>query len=313
MFRRNKNKNNKDENNHNGENNHHRGNSCSNSNNNINRGGGHGYGGGSSWNKNSIKNHKITKRSRPKTAIYGSQAVGTEAAAQHHLEWNTTTFLYPDNGFINRIEYSLLYNMIHTNEIFPPEVIKEHISKEDFSTYLYARPLKGTVTKTLPVSYAQLTAILALAGDTWTPKSEIPDILCKAILKVVVEYAESNNLDRKDEIDELLQPLLFYSQQKDTEEAWAFVIPLYIGWTASLLTGNVVPLMVAYGVANVATGIKASQNVNSQKNIHTMKKVTQRASDVEHTSLLNEIETSENDDIGYLCGSEEEVGEWVNS
>ena len=212
-------------------------------------------------NKENSEPHKITKRSRPKTAIYGSQAVGTEAAAAHHLEWNSITFCYPTNGFLNRIEYSLLYQMINTPSIFPPNIIEDYISKEDFQQYLYARPLKGTFTKRLPIHYGQLTSILALAGDIWTPKSKIPTILSKTILKVIIEYVESEEgisegLNRNDEINELLQPLLNYSQHKHTQEAWAFVIPMYIGWTATIITGgNPVPLMVAYGVANISNSM----------------------------------------------------------
>lgn len=154
--------------------------------------------------------------------------VGTEAVANAQEETNKNTFHYPSSGFISRIEHTLLYTMIREPTIFPTATVRQAIQEENYLIYMYVRPKRGSITSEYEVSYAQLTAILALAAEEWPHDSEVPPILCQKISQYVIKYAKEHGLDRKSEIDDLLQPLYKYAVQREAKQSkkmLAWIIP----------------------------------------------------------------------------------------
>merc|ERR1740124_368933 len=97
--------------------------------------------------------------------------------------------------------------MLATPDTYPQTVINAMVEEEDFTEYIHT--INGDV------SYAQLSALLAfsaeineLNADSFSKreqeKTDTEDVsvskkLCKKILRVVVQYAEKNNLDRGNE------------------------------------------------------------------------------------------------------------------
>jgi hypothetical protein len=234
----------------------------------------------------------------------GDGAIGTEAAAQQCIDWNAREFGYPSNGFFTRIEHGLLYAMLRSPDIFPGPTVVQTIQEEDvvdFSVYLYARPERGSVGGAEPkVSYAQLSATLALAGEVWEPSSQVPQILHKHILKCVLKYAERQGLDRREETQELLRPLLKRAQQAEKHASLAIIVPLYVGWTASIITVSPIPLAVAYAAVNVGALRISDDRFNERQNLHTMHSASERASNMEQAGLLEESE-----DLDEGCEEEE--------
>lgn len=224
---------------------------------------------------------------RPKATL-GCGPIGTEAMAAENVERNAKIFQYPPQGFLTRIEHSLLYSMILEPSIFPPDAVKEMIAEEDLEQYLYARPPPKTSLKELPVSYAQLTALLVLAGEEWTAESRIPQILCDAIVKTVIGYAESHGLDRKVETQELMTLLLEYSRKRGDKVTLSTIVPIYIGGFASVATGTPIPFWITY-VASFAVNRKSiKKEARSDANHMYIQEAVGRASVVEHASLLTE-------------------------
>ena len=124
--------------------------------------------------KNQRKQHHGATSTKPTVAPV---VVGTEKLAQKELLKNSQLYHYPTNGFINKIEYTLLYNMLYYPDIYPIHVIHPMILEEDYTQYIYIHERPGTSTTTTteeavpPGSYAQLTALLALAAEKWPPSS----------------------------------------------------------------------------------------------------------------------------------------------
>ena len=230
---------------------------------------------------------------------------GTESKALEQLERNRTAFRYPKDGFAEKIECSLLYAMLASPETYPKEVVQAMVDEEDFLPYIY--------TTNGDVSYAQLSAILAYSAETnpadnnnttssTTSKSStgeqqqqqedenkqslsVSQKLCKRILRAVVRYAEDNELDRETEINELLAPVKRVATQRIEKKELQAILPLYLGYSAALLTANPLPLIVG------AMGLAAAPSSQAEiKNVDHIITETDRVADVERTGLLDEGE-----------------------
>lgn len=246
------------------------------------------------------------KRSRSKSGRQGP--VGTEAVAIANIEQNSRNFNYPDEGFVTRIEHSLLYAMISEPKMYPDAVIKEHIAEEDFSSYLLVAPSNNNRKEEEPrISYAQLSAIMALAAEKIPPPQEDdqvtttkkrgkqreqplnnPQRLCKACLQCVVRYAEEHDLDRKAEVQELLDPVASHAAKRGEKAALIQALPFYVGYYAALVTLNPIPMLL--GAAATSAIEQKDGSREEQQNVDTFASETERRADVEKTSLLDEIE-----------------------
>ena len=187
--------------------------------------------------------------------------VGTEKAALDELKSNQKDFKYPAEGFVGKIEYTLLYSMLLNPDVYPEDVVKDFIAEEDFDQYLFVKDAHGqfaarseTVTDVEPkVSYAQLSAILALSAEKFPPKDNkgenimnsstvskhgnksISETMCKYVLKTIVRYAEEHDLDRQTEIQELLGPVERHAEKRNNKAALNQVLPFYIGYAATII------------------------------------------------------------------------------
>jgi hypothetical protein len=237
--------------------------------------------------------------------------VGTEAVALRNMKRNRQDFSYPDCGFVTPIEHSLLYATIGQPKLFPQTVIHDIIADEDFAQYLEVasdnhNDQLAVVASKQPqeqqrqeqhnnnnnpiVSYAQLSAILNLAAESWPSDSDIPKVLCKALLQCVVQYAKEHDLDRDVEVKELMQPLIKLNDRRDGRNAIATILPMYIGLGASMLTLNPACLWAGYAIGNYFNVKAAVQDSERQKKLQVIHTETNRAGDVEQASLLDETE-----------------------
>lgn len=221
---------------------------------------------------------------------------GTESKALEQLQRNSKAFRYPECGFVDPIESTLLYAMLSAPDTFPSEAVQQMIEEEDFTIYMH--------TKDETVSYAQLSAILAYSAEcnpsTTTKgnnqnismtnvnesadkKLSVSQFLCKRVLKTVIDYAEDNDLDRETELNELLEPVKTVAQQRAEKSDVKHMLPFYLGYSASLLTANPIPLLV--GTMGMAA--MAGDNREELENIDTIISETDRVTDVERTGLLD--------------------------
>jgi hypothetical protein len=223
--------------------------------------------------------------------------VGTEAVAAASERINSKYFKYPESGFVSRIEYSLLYAMIRESGIFPTDTVIKVIDEEDFTNYFYVRPKPGTTTHEYQVSYAQLTALLALAGEEWAHQSDIPLLLCRRISQSVIRYADQHGLDRKTEIDDLLQPLHKYAMQREAKQSAKMLPWLVPAVGATVVTGNPLPVYVAFMASNIFESANIDKGASSTANTDRMLESGERAANVERASLLEENYGP--DDDGY--------------
>jgi hypothetical protein len=214
--------------------------------------------------------------------------VGTEAVAEASERINSKHFNYPESGFVSRIEYSLLYAMIREPDIFPSDTVTRVIDEEDFTNYFYVRPKPGTTVREYQVSYAQLTALLALVGEEWAHQSDIPPLLCRKISQCVIRYADQHGLDRKTEIDDLLQPLHKYAMQRDAKQKAKMLPWLVPAFGATVVTGNPLPVYVAFIASNFFESVNIEKGAKSSANTDRMLESGERAVNVEHASLLEE-------------------------
>ena len=247
----------------------------------------------------------------------GSTVVGTQAKAQINMEQNRQDFKYPKENFITPIEYSLIYSMIQEGpEVYPEDVVLKHIEEEDFAMYMPVQQVDSLMMSTTlamnqnqvvdagddtiddfathRVSYAQLSAILALAGEKFKPQqrdsdkpNSIPQNLCQKVLNCVVAYAKRYDLDREVEIKELLKPVEKRLVRTATNQEIRDVLPFYLGYTASLITLNPLPMLVGFTVMT-QNSKNGSENLN--RNLNQITKATERRSNEEQTSLLDEPE-----------------------
>jgi hypothetical protein len=238
---------------------------------------------------------KTNRSKKPKAA----PLQGTEALAAESLLSNQKNFRYPASGFCSRIEYSLLYSMISRPDVYPQAVVQDAIRTEDFSEYLLVEHQQRQREGEAVCSYAQLSAILALASEKFPHHQEsssstdpsatinIPQSLCTALLQCVIRHAEQNQLDRETEVQELLQPLERLTAQKGSHNALAVALPMYIGFGATVLAGgNPLPMWIGYVFTINAIG-KQEQD---QQALAQLASTTNRMADVEKTSLLMELD-----------------------
>mmetsp|Transcript_34301 Transcript_34301/g.37073 ORF Transcript_34301/g.37073 Transcript_34301/m.37073 type:complete len:237 (+) Transcript_34301:177-887(+) len=216
--------------------------------------------------------------------------VGTEAIAADSEQVNAVTFMYPSSGFVTRIEHSLLYTMIRESAIFPITTVLQAIAEENYSVYFYVRPKKGQSVSEYKVSYAQLTATLALAAEEWPHDSEIPPALCQKMSQCVLRYAHDQDLDRKTEVDDLLQPLYQYAKKREVKQSKKMLKWIVPALGASVLVGNPLPVYAAFLGANLAQTKEIEKGNISNINTNRMMSSGERLNNVEHTSLLEEYD-----------------------
>mmetsp|Transcript_733 Transcript_733/g.1244 ORF Transcript_733/g.1244 Transcript_733/m.1244 type:complete len:270 (-) Transcript_733:186-995(-) len=241
-----------------------------------------------------------------------SSAVGTEKAALDELHSNQKDFKYPAEGFVEKIEYTLLYSMLLNPDVYPEEVVKDFIAEEDFNRYLFVKDAHGhfaarseTATEIeAKVSYAQLSAVLGLSAEKFPPKDNngesimnsstvskhgnksISETMCKYVLKTVVRYAKEHDLDRQTEIQELLGPVERHAEKRNNKAALNQVLPFYIGYAATLITANPLPMLAGAAMMNVGVDKMAEEN----KNVQSIANESEKRADVEKTGLLDEAE-----------------------
>jgi hypothetical protein len=226
--------------------------------------------------------------------------VGTQAKAIDNIQHNQRHFAYPKQGFVEPIEHSLLYNMISEPSVYPEDVVLSHIAQEDFTSYLLVA--EGTATTSTSttqqqpeqISYAQLSALLALSAEKFPPAKDsddleqqpsIPRKLCKTVLRCVVRYAEEHTLDRKAEVQELLEPVQDYATNKTSNT----LLPMYVAYMAGILIPG--GLGIGLTVMSLSAIIASSDQVDKEaQNVHSMRSESHRSADVEKTGLLDEVE-----------------------
>lgn len=220
--------------------------------------------------------------------------VGTEAKAMENIKRNSRDFGYPSEGFVTHVEHSLLYAMLSDPKHYPQDVVKQQIDEEDFEVYLEVNTAssKASNDDEPVISYAQLSALLALSAEKLPPqeddnKDEISsqERLCKVLLQTVVRYAEDHDLDRGKEVQEFLQPVQRIAAKHESSAALSAILPFYVGYAASLVTLNPLPMFVGATVTALS-----ETNVGEQTNVKTFAKESSRKADLEKTSLLDETD-----------------------
>lgn len=237
---------------------------------------------------------------------------GSEAVAVESQRVNSNTFKYPEVGFEVWIENTLLYTMVRESNIFPAATVLAAIDEEDFSQYFAIKQQDGDdesddnddsndddnhIERRKPaaaeVSYAQLTALLALAGDEWASSSEVPQKLCSKISKEIIKYANKHNLDREQELKELLDPLISYAKGRGRKQALQM-----LPWFAALTVSTVNPLAfyTTYMTMLAANADQLSKGDRSDRNTINMAEMGKKHGNVEKASLLDEDYYDEDDD-----------------
>uniref|UniRef100_A0A6U5DRM5 Uncharacterized protein n=1 Tax=Corethron hystrix TaxID=216773 RepID=A0A6U5DRM5_9STRA len=226
--------------------------------------------------------------------------VGTEATALKNLKKNSESFDYPKDGFVERIEYTLLYSMLREPDVYPEAVVKEHIDSEDFEKYLVVKSKHGGGMAATRcggeelISYTQLSALLALSAEKFPATSSSPNLsnagksisqqLAKAVLNTVIRYAEEHGLDREREMKELLEPVEKHAEKRKEEVSSKQLMPYYIGCAATVVTGNPLPMILGAS----AIGVGSEKYEKEAKNLSSIAFETGRRTDVEKTGLLDE-------------------------
>lgn len=254
-------------------------------------------------NDRNSSNQAFQQRTKP---VQGSEAVAVESQ-----QINAKTFHYPPGGFENWIENTLLYTMIRESSIFPAETVLKAIDEEDYSQYFKVKRTeqpskrqehtfdddKNETDARKPgeseVAYAQLTALLALAGEEWSSSSEVPQRLCNAISKEVIKYANKHNLDREQELKELLDPLIDYAKGRGRKQMLSM-----LPWFAALTVSTVNPLAfyATYMSMLAANSDSLNKGDRADRNTIDMAKMGNRHANVEKASLLDEDYYNEDDD-----------------
>jgi hypothetical protein len=267
------------------------------------------------WIKNQKRKpqHQQRRNNSPETVV-----VGTEAIAKANLERNARDFAYPNAGFVHKIEYTLLYSMLQSPLIYPYDTIVKSIQEEDFEPYLLIQSTNANDPEYR--SLAQLSALLALASEKFVassstinstsdsfdpysqrtmesstnnaviPTDSIPQVLCRKLIRTVVKYAEAYDLDRAACVQELLEPLSRLTSKKDVQQTAALLLPTYLGLGASILTGNPLPIYLGWAIGGALTAQDMDTLQNTSNNLRDLTATTNRAADVEKTSLLDEVD-----------------------
>ena len=243
--------------------------------------------------------------------------VGTEKIAKENLKRNAKDFGYPPAGFVTPVEYSLLYAMLSEPKVYPESVILKEIADTDLEEYMLVNNTNESRTSAdagqHSHSYAQWSALLAIAMQKWpaqpksttnsnsnmdsdsdttsTTSTNVPQVLCQTLLKAVIRYAEEHDLDRQEEIQEFLQPAVTCSRQRmEKETNLKVVLPMYVGASLTILTGNPIPLWIGYGAGFKNAAETDAAFSNEQANLQSITQKSNRMADVEKTSLLDENE-----------------------
>jgi len=178
---------------------------------------------------------------------------------------------------------------------YPNEIIEREIEDDDLHAYLRVNTSKENEEPR--ISYAQFSALLSRSAvknfkevkersSDRNKKKDIPEILMKRILKIVVQHAEKNGLDRESEVKELFEPVERYANLRGEKEALKNILPLYVGYAASLATGNPLPLIMGFVAGNSMPDKMASE----RRNVDAYEKQSSRAANSEKASLLDEVE-----------------------
>jgi hypothetical protein len=237
------------------------------------------------------------------TTERGAIVVGTHALALQRMDSNQDRFKYPKEGFVTPIEHSLLYAMICEPKIYPESVVLEHISNEDFQSYLEVSDDRHEER----VSYAQLSALLAQSAekfpnvkpqkqqeshnndkdedDSSSQQQLIPQALCRAVLSCVTKYADQHDLDRATEVKELLEPVEQYMMGSNATT----LLPIYIAYSVGIF----IPGGVGLGLTVVALSAMIAASEKADQNAQTVQKMNSqrhRVADMETAGLLDEVE-----------------------
>lgn len=234
---------------------------------------------------------------------------GTQATAQKHRESNRKHFNYPEEGFVSPIEHSLVYAMVNEPSVYPPDAIRRAIDDQDFSEFLTVndnvQDSSRSIASSLSIneercSYAQLTALMSLSMQKWPAPLDddpavqdiqnVPHVLCQALLRTVVQYANKHDLDRQAEITEFLQPAVDRTRQRLGRAIHVkFILPYFAGAALSIATGNPLPLYLAY-TGGMVSYLKDDAVTKEKEHALQVHKQSQRASNVETASLMDEME-----------------------
>jgi len=228
--------------------------------------------------------------------------VGTEATAKENMRQNREHFGYPEEGFVTPIEHTLLYSMLGEPDVYPEDVVLNHIEEEDFNNYLLVSESKKRTGRSFVstkngeqeqiISYGQLSAILALSAEKFPPSNDrteqpsIPQKVCKCVMKCVVRYAEKHDLDRQTEVKELLTPVEKYSMARNNKEALHQILPFYVGYAASLITANPIPMLVGATIM----GARGDKSEKERQNMVSITNETNKIADIETAGLLDEVD-----------------------
>ena len=109
--------------------------------------------------------------------------------------------------------------------------------------------------------------------------------MCKKVTQAVIQYTKEKNLDRETELNDLLESVKKVVTQRIAKKEMKAVLPFYVGYSAALLTGNPLPLIL--GAMGVAASPKSNDDVKNMEHIITQ---TDRVADVETAGLLDEGE-----------------------
>lgn len=245
-----------------------------------------------------FRRRRKNKNKKPEKTVQGSEAVAVESQ-----QVNAKTFKYPERGFESWIENSLLYTMVRESSIFPAETVLAAIDEEEFSQYLFVKQEEdedddydddhSDPETAAEVSYAQLTAILALAGEEWASSTNVPQQLCKNISKEIIKYANKHELSREQELKELLDPLIDYAKKRGRKQA-LHMLP----WFAALTISTVNPLAfyTTYMSMLAANSDALSKGDRADRNTINMAEMGKKQGNVEKASLLDEDHYNERDD-----------------
>ena len=274
-------------------------------------------------NNNNNNNHFFQERTKP---VQGSEAVAVESQRV-----NAKAFKYPEGGFEDWIENSLLYTMVRESSIFPAVAVLTAIDEEEYSQYFFVKQQhqEGVKQQQLfddneddintntnssssidtnnhdedarkpeasGVSYAQLTALLALAGEEWSSSSEVPQRLCNAISKEIIKYANKYNLERQQELKELLDPLIDYAKGRGRKQMLT-MLPWFAALTVSTI--NPVAFYATYMSMIAANSDSLHKGDRADKNTINMASMGNRHANVEKASLLDEDYCEDDGDDEY--------------
>jgi hypothetical protein len=142
------------------------------------------------------------------------------------------------------------------------------------------------------ISYAQLTAVLALSGEEWSDSTKVPERLCQAISKQIVKYANQHDLDRQQELKELIDPLLDYANNSRTKQSLQL-----LPWFAALTVSTINPLAfyTTYMTMIAVNGENLAKRDMADRNTIDIAELSSRKANVEQASLLDE-DYNDNDD-----------------